>query len=79
MKKCRSCQKEIDNKAKKCPYCQEKQGNWIQRHPLLTSILGVIVFVIVLANSGGNSTSSGQSNTSTLNPPYLPEITCKKI
>ncbi len=65
MKKCRACQKEIDNKAKKCPYCQEKQGNWAQRHPILTGILGIIVFFIVIgAASGGSNTSSSQSNTS---------------
>jgi len=66
MKKCRSCQKEIDVKAKKCPYCQEKQGNWAQRHPILTGILGIIVFFIVMgAVSGGGETPSSQSGSST--------------
>ena len=28
MKPCRSCFKEIDDKATKCPYCQSFQGKW---------------------------------------------------
>lgn len=60
MKKCRSCQKEIDNKATKCPYCQEKQGNWAQRHPILTGILGIIVFFIVI--NAGSSDKNAPSN-----------------
>lgn len=46
MKKCRSCQSEIDDKAKKCPHCQTKQGNWIKRHPILTVIIVLFVFII---------------------------------
>ncbi len=49
MKKCRSCQSEIDDKAKKCPHCKTKQGNWLQRHPILTII--IILFVIGIFSS----------------------------
>ena len=63
MKKCRSCQKEIDDKAKKCPYCQEKQGNWVQRNPIWTGILGIMIFFIVIgATSGGEKSTSRESN-----------------
>jgi hypothetical protein len=72
MKKCRSCQKEIDNKAKKCPYCQEKQGNWLQRHPILTGIIGIIVLFFVIGSaSGGNTGTTNQSETSTPTPEVL--------
>lgn len=66
MKKCRSCQKEIDSKATKCPFCQEKQGNWAKRHPILTGIIAIFVFFFVISavSGGGDSNSSGQSNTS---------------
>lgn len=65
MKKCRSCQKEIDDKAKKCPYCQEKQGNWAQRHPILTGILGIIAFMFVVGavSGAGNSGTSNKADT----------------
>ncbi|OIP73624.1 MAG: hypothetical protein AUK08_03580 [Candidatus Pacebacteria bacterium CG2_30_36_39] len=74
MKKCRSCQKEIDNKAKKCPYCQEKQGNWAQRHPILTGILGIILlFIVIGASSGGSDTPTSQSNTISPNTEVIEE------
>lgn len=57
MKKCRSCKKEIDEKARKCPYCHEKQGNWVIRHPILTIIIGIIV-LIMTANSSSDQNSS---------------------
>lgn len=65
MKKCRSCQQEIDDKAKKCPYCQEKQGSWLRRHPVLISILGVIVFLIVIGNVGGGNDKTSQPEIAT--------------
>ncbi len=36
-KKCKSCQTDIDVKAKKCPNCQADQRNWIARHPILNT------------------------------------------
>lgn len=60
MKKCKSCQSEIDSKAKKCPHCQTDQRSWFGRHPILTVILGFIILFIVIgvANSGNSSKSS---------------------
>lgn len=56
MKKCRSCQSEIDDKAKKCPHCKTKQGNWVQRHPILTLI--IVLFVMGIFGSQGNKNTS---------------------
>jgi len=64
MKKCRSCQSEIDDKAKKCPHCQTKQGNWIQRHPILTVII-VLVIIGAFGASGGDKTKTDNPSTST--------------
>jgi hypothetical protein len=62
MKKCKSCQKEIDSKAKKCPYCQSDQRSWFGRHPILTAILGLFVFFIVIGMaSGGNGSKTGST------------------
>lgn len=63
MNRCRSCQKEIDGKAKKCPYCHEKQGNWLQRH---TVLVGLIVFIIAIATLY-NSNDIDRANTSSKN------------
>lgn len=56
MKKCKSCQKEIDDKATKCPYCQTDQRSWFRRHPILTVLIALFVLPAVL-----NSLSSGSS------------------
>jgi RNA polymerase subunit RPABC4/transcription elongation factor Spt4 len=64
MKKCKSCQTEIDAKAKKCPHCQADQRNWPGRHPILTG-LGVIIIIIIIASVAGNSGKSSSSSTST--------------
>lgn len=67
MKKCKSCQKEIDAKAKKCPHCQSDQRIWFARHPILTGILGLFVIIIVLSitgSSNNNGKKVGDNNSS---------------
>jgi len=67
MKKCKSCQKEIDAKAKKCPFCQTDQRNWFLRHPILTVILVLIVIGMIGAAGGSktSTTNTGLTNTQT--------------
>lgn len=65
MKKCKSCQTDIDAKAKKCPHCQTDQRNWFVRHPILSVILGLIVFGIIGSAMGGSKTSTSSSRSST--------------
>jgi len=60
MKKCKACQKEIDLKAKKCPFCQADQRIWFARHPIITVILALILIGIV---SGAANGSKGSSST----------------
>lgn len=55
MKKCKSCQKEIDAKATRCPHCRADQRSWMKRHPILTALLGIIVFFIVVGAIGGSN------------------------
>ncbi|SRR6266568_6129470 len=73
MKKCKSCQKEIDNKAKKCPYCQSDQRGWFRKHPVLTALGVIIVFFIVIgaagSKGGSSSSSSGSNSTASSNQP----------
>lgn len=58
MKQCRACKKEIDDKATKCPHCQTKQGNWVQRHPIWSVIIGLMIFGMFNSATSGNKTNS---------------------
>lgn len=63
MKKCKSCQNEIDDKAKKCPHCQSDQRIWFARHPILTAILALFVIGMVGSGSGDINQSTTTINT----------------
>lgn len=65
MKKCKSCQTEIDAKATKCPHCQTDQRGWFRRHPILTGILGLVMFFIIVGaiGSSGSKSTTPASNT----------------
>jgi hypothetical protein len=60
MKKCKSCQSEIDAKARKCPHCQTDQRNWFGKHPFLTIIL-IIIIIGIFGNSSNKNNSTNQS------------------
>src|SRR3990172_4725789 len=64
MKKCKACQKEIDDKAKKCPHCQTDQRNWFARYPIMTGLLGLIVFIVIISATGTSGSNSKSSNVS---------------
>ena len=68
MKICKSCRKEIDDKATKCPNCQTDQRNWFMKHKIVTGILGIIIFFVLVGAIGGSkssSTTSASSNSNT--------------
>lgn len=68
MKKCKSCQSEIDDRAKKCSQCKADQRNWFLKHKILTGIL-VIVLITIIANSGNkNSGNKVTANTPKVAP-----------
>ena len=64
MKKCKSCQTEIDSKANKCPHCQADQRNWFAKHKVLTVIL-VLILIGVVSSSGNKGGGSNSSSSST--------------
>ena len=62
MKKCKYCQSNIDVKAKVCPNCHKKQGNFFQKHPILTVFLVLILIGIITNTSGeGEPKKTGES------------------
>ncbi len=61
-KTCKSCQTEIDSKAKKCPNCKSDQRNWFMKHKIMTAILALIV-IGGLASAGGGSKNTATTNT----------------
>jgi hypothetical protein len=66
MKKCKSCQQEIDDKATKCPHCQTDQRNWFSRHKIITAIIAIFVILVIIgmaSNSKSSSTSSNSTNS----------------
>ncbi len=64
-KKCKSCQTEIDKKAKKCPHCQADQRSWFGRHPIITGIIALIVVFGVIGAAGGSKSGNQSSNSNT--------------
>ena len=65
MKKCKSCRKEIDPKAKKCPYCQTDQRGWFAKHPILTVLLVLFIIGMISAAGGKKGTSTTTTTTGT--------------
>lgn len=60
MKKCKSCQSEIDPKAIKCPHCQADQRNWFGRHKIVT---GIILFIVIMGVIGNLASSSSDTKS----------------
>ena len=67
MKKCKSCQTEIDSKAKKCPHCQADQRNWFVKHKIITVILALVLIGAISGGAKGSNTATTSSNSNTSN------------
>lgn len=86
-KSCPRCQEEIAVSAKKCPKCQSDLRNWFMRHPIITTILGLILFGMVIGALGsspestetGNATGSQSSNAEPTTAPVARQITAAAI
>jgi len=77
MKKCKSCQSEIDDKAKKCPKCQADQRSWLRRHPILTGIIVLFVIGIIGSVAGGGSKNTSNNNDLNTNETKATDVTYK--
>ncbi len=65
MKKCKECGEEISSSAKKCPKCGKDQRNFFMKHPVLYTIL--ILIIIAVAGSSGSDNTGNTTVTSTGN------------
>lgn len=63
MKKCKDCQKEIDEKATKCPHCRSDQRNWFMKHKITSVILILILFGIFGSMGGSKSGTPATTET----------------
>lgn len=63
MKVCKSCKKEIDDKASKCPHCTADQRIWFAKHPVLTTILVLIIIGMMSSGKSNDSNNNGSSNS----------------
>ena len=59
LKKCKECNKDLGPKVVKCIHCGTDQRNWVNQHPLITALGGLILFVVVT-----NILIPGKSGTS---------------
>lgn len=69
MKKCKSCQTEIDEKATKCPHCQTDQRNWFGKHKIITGFIVIILVMSFFSAVGSTKNDMGGSvNTQSTKP-----------
>lgn len=81
MKKCKSCQTDINEKAKKCPNCQTDQRNWFARHKILSG-LGIFILIAIIGsaadddktNTASKSTTTGDKVAATATPTPAPKF-----
>lgn len=64
MKKCKECGEEISSSAKKCPKCGKDQRNFFMKHPVLYTIL-ILIVIGVVGGSGSDTTNTSTLSTST--------------
>ena len=65
LKKCKECGEEISSSAKKCPKCGKDQRNFFMKHPVLYTIL--ILIIIAVAGGAGSDNTGNTTVTSTGN------------
>lgn len=77
MKKCKSCQSDIEDKAKKCPHCQTDQRIWFAKHPMLTAILVLIIFGVI--GSSGENKDTIPTGTTTTQPTSSESVSTSEV
>jgi len=70
---CRHCKEVVNEKAKKCPHCTGDLRSWFRRHPFITFLLVLFIFISIISSSGGDNNSQ-KSNTNVV-PPSSVKIT----
>lgn len=60
LRKCKECGEEISSSAKKCPKCGKDQRNFFMKHPVLYTIL-ILIIIGIASNSGSDTTNTSVS------------------
>jgi hypothetical protein len=63
MKKCKECQTDIPQNAKRCPNCTADQRSWAARHPILVVLLVVIGIPFVIGVTSDTTTTPTAATT----------------
>ena len=63
MKKCKECGEEISSSAKKCPKCGKDQRNFYMKHPVLYTII-ILILIGAFASAGNNSNTNTTTTSS---------------
>lgn len=79
MKICKSCKKEIDDKASKCPHCTADQRIWFAKHPIITVILVLIIIGMASSGKSGNNSKSNNNPSQSTSESAKPAATTYKI
>lgn len=65
MKKCKECGEEISSSAKKCPKCGKDQRNFFMKHPILYTLI-IIIVIAMVTNSGSDTTNTSTTEKYTV-------------
>lgn len=63
LKQCKECGKDVGSKVNKCPHCGTDQRNWIGRHPILTTIIGLSLLGMIMNAINPNHQNNGSINS----------------
>lgn len=66
LKECKFCFEKINDKAKRCPKCQGDLRGFIDRHPIISILLGILFLIFIffaIAFSVDNTPENSSSST----------------
>jgi hypothetical protein len=68
LKECKFCFEKINEKARRCPHCQADLRGFVDRHPIISILLGIIFLIFTffaIAFSVDNTPENSSVSTST--------------
>lgn len=65
-KQCKHCKEMINKDAKRCPKCHWDLRSWASRHPLLATVLFIILFSGIIGSMSEDDNTSPSSTSTTI-------------